>query len=133
MDKISKEARGRNMSRIKSKNTKPELLVRRYLRSKKLRYRIHYKLPGTPDIIFPSKKIALFIHGCFWHGHSCKNSHIPKTNIAFWKEKISKNKERDLKSINLLIKKGWKPLILWECSLPLDLEIIYRKINLNSC
>lgn len=122
MDKITPEARSRNMSRIKSKNTKPELILRKLLFSKGFRYRIHYPLPGKPDIVFPKKKIAIFVNGCFWHGHGCKNDHISKTNSNSWKEKIKNNKKRDLKALNLLKKEKWKTLTLWECGISEDSE-----------
>jgi DNA mismatch endonuclease (patch repair protein) len=113
MDKISKEARSRNMASIKSKNTKPELLVRKYLFSQGLRYRIHSRLPGKPDITFPSKQIAVFIHGCFWHGHGCKLDHIPKSNNVFWQEKITKNKQRDERVSGELHNLGWITYVIW--------------------
>lgn len=117
MDKISAKARSKNMSRIKSKNTKPELILRKYLYGLGKRYRLHYPLPGKPDITFPSKKIAVFVNGCFWHGHGCKVDHLPKSNTKFWTEKIIKNKERDFKVKNKLKKLGWKVIVVWECEL----------------
>lgn len=111
------------MSRIKSKNTKPEIVVRKLLYSKGYRYRIHYKLTGKPDIVFTKKKIVIFVNGCFWHGHkNCKESHIPKTNSKFWKEKILKNIDRDYKNEKELTKSGWKVLTFWECSLEKKLD-----------
>lgn len=115
MDKISAEARSRNMSHIGGKNTTPEIFVRKSLSSLGLRYRIHYPLVGKPDIAFPTKKATVFIHGCFWHGHGCKNDHIPKSNSKYWHSKIETNKKRDKNVRKLLIKMGWKVFIIWEC------------------
>lgn len=117
MDKITSEARSRNMSRIKAKNTNPELKVRRILYSQGYRYRIHYPLKGKPDIVFPKKKIAVFVNGCFWHGHGCKVDHISRTNSSYWNSKIAKNKRRD-KQINRFLKAlGWNVITLWECDI----------------
>lgn len=122
MDVMSKKQRSRNMSLIKSKNTRPELIVRKYLFGKGLRYRINYNIHGTPDIVFPGKKIAIFVHGCFWHLHGCKYSTIPKTNTAFWENKLSKNKKRDKGTKDKLIAEGWDVYIVWECELKEDRE-----------
>src|SRR5437868_14589153 len=98
MEKLSPERRSWNMSRIREKNTSPELMVRKFLTSKGLRYRLHSsKVFGKPDIIFPSKHIAVFIHGCFWHQHGCKNSTVPKSNTDFWVQKLRSNVVRDKK------------------------------------
>lgn len=105
------------MSLIKSKNTQPELLVRKELYKLGFRYRIHYPLPGKPDITFPVKKVAIFIQGCFWHGHGCKVDHIPKTNKKFWLTKITDNKKRDIKNNTNLNEQGWKIITIWECEL----------------
>lgn len=117
MDKINSEARSRNMSRIRSKNTDPEIKLRKHLYSQGYRYRIHYSLQGKPDIVFPKQKIAIFVHGCYWHGHGCKVDHIPKSNTEFWNNKITKNKERDKVTKKVLTKSGWKVLIIWECKI----------------
>jgi len=119
---MTKEQRSRNMSLIRSKNTKPELIVRKYLFGKGLRYRINYNILGTPDIVFPGKKIAIFIHGCFWHLHGCKYSTIPKTNTDFWKNKLTKNKIRDKLIKDKLTADGWNVYIIWECELKNDRE-----------
>lgn len=120
MDTISKSERSRNMSRIKSKNTGPELKLRKLLASRGFRYRVHSPLLGKPDIVFPSKRLAIFINGCFWHGHGCKVDHKSKSNELFWTTKIIKNKLRDKKNIELLKKDGWKSLVIWECELETD-------------
>ncbi len=119
------EKRSRNMSAIKSKNTKPELVVRRSLHAMGYRFRLHKSnLPGKPDIVLPKYKIALFVHGCFWHRHEgCKHSTIPKTRTEFWIEKFRSNVERDKLNQAKLISMGWTPLIIWECE---------TKKNINS-
>ena len=132
MDKISKSIRSRNMSVIKAKNTRPELILRKILSTRGYRYRIHYNLLGKPDIVFLKKKIAIFVNGCFWHGHkNCKESHIPKTNSKFWEEKIIKNIARDIKNINNLREEDWKVLTFWECNLEKDPNNEIRKFEEN--
>lgn len=126
-DRISAEKRSRNMSHIRSKDTSIELKVRKYLFSLGYRYRVNYKdLPGKPDMVFTKKKIAIFIHGCYWHGHNCKSrySHISKSNTDYWNEKIKRNQERDKRNIELLEKDGWKVIVLWECEIKEDFEKI---------
>lgn len=115
----TKESRSYNMSRIAGKDTKPEELVRKYLFSKGFRYRKNVrKLPGTPDLVLPKYRTVIFVNGCFWHGHEgCKYYVLPKTNTEFWKEKIEKNKERDLKERMQLRTMGWHVILLWECQL----------------
>jgi len=106
------------MSRIKSRNTQPELLVRKYLYATGIRYRIHYKLPGSPDIVITKNKIVIFINGCFWHMHkNCINYVEPKTNTDFWKEKIGGNVIRDERNYIKLSETGWKRIIIWECEI----------------
>ena len=129
MDKISKEKRTRNMFAIVSKNTKPEIAVRKGLYKLGLGFRIHSKLPGKPDIIFPSRKVAIFINGCFWHGHGCEFDHKPKTNVKFWLEKIKTNKIRDKKALKDLKSLGWKTLTVWECEIEKNLEKSVNKIE----
>lgn len=107
------------MSRIKGKDTKPELLVRKYLHAQGFRYRLHdKKLPGKPDIVLPKYKTVIFIHGCFWHGHEgCKYFVVPKTRTEWWIEKINRNKKLDEENKNILIKDGWKVITVFECEL----------------
>jgi len=101
------------MSKIKSKNTKPEILLRKLLWANGLRYRIHYKLSGSPDIVFVSNRLAVFVDGCFWH--KCPKCYVePKSNTAFWKEKARKNRERDKRNERALKKSGWGVLRVWE-------------------
>lgn len=115
MDVFSKEFRSTIMSRIKSENTKPELLLRSALHKDGLRFWLHYKLPGRPDIVFTRKKLAIFVNGCFWHGHKCKMDHVPKDNSEFWQKKIENNIKRDFKVYNILENDGWTIYISWEC------------------
>ena len=134
MDIWDKKKRSEVMSKIRSKNTKPEILLRKALFAKGYRYRINdKKLPGKPDIVLPKYKTAIFVHGCFWHGHekeNCIDSHVPKTNTIFWLEKINKNKERDKKNIAQLELNGWKVLIVWDCEIQRkgNVENIIQKI-----
>jgi DNA mismatch endonuclease, patch repair protein len=116
MDVHSSQQRSFNMSRIQGKNTKPEMLLRKWLWSKGYRYRLHKKdLPGKPDIVFPGQKKVIFVHGCFWHKHDCKYFNWPKTNIEFWEKKIKGNVSRDNRNYQLLIEKNWQYLLVWEC------------------
>lgn len=118
-DKHSKEVRSYNMSMIKGKNTKPEMLVRKFLHANGFRYRLHQKdLLGKPDIVFPKYKTVIFVHGCFWHGHkNCKYFVTPKTNAEFWTNKIKGNILHDKLVIKSLKDTGWKVLIVWQCQL----------------
>lgn len=111
--------RSRNMAAIKGKDTKPEMIVRKYLFSRGLRFRVQVrKLPGTPDIVLPKYNTAIFVNGCFWHGHEgCKYFRLPKSNVEFWKEKIERNIERDKESMQALFDLGWKVVRVWECEL----------------
>jgi DNA mismatch endonuclease (patch repair protein) len=113
------ETRSFNMSMIKGKNTKPEIMVRKFLFQNGFRYRINYsKLPGKPDIVLPKYKTVIFVNGCFWHGHNgCKYFVIPKTRTDWWLEKINGTIERDKKKISELETLGWKVLTIWECEL----------------
>ena len=129
MDIVNKEKRSKIMSGIRGKNTTPEILLRKSLFEDGLRYRIHYKLPGKPDIVFPSRKIAIFVNGCFWHGHGCELDHNPKINSSFWRLKKSNNKKRDIKNCKKLIKLGWKYHIVWECKIYEDLTKEKEKIK----
>lgn len=117
-DNHSKEVRSYNMSRIRSTNTKPEEIVRKYLFSKGFRYRKNVKsLPGCPDIVLPKYKTIIFINGCFWHKHDCPRFVWPSSNQEYWTNKIQKNAERDNHNYQLLEKAGWNVLIVWECQL----------------
>src|SRR5215831_12420477 len=118
-DVHDKATRSYNMSQIKGKNTKPEMLVRRFLHAQGFRYKLHDKtLPGKPDIVLPKYKTVIFIHGCFWHGHEgCRYFVVPKTRTDWWLNKINSNIANDKKAIAALKKEGWKIITLWECDL----------------
>lgn len=118
-DVHDKATRSYNMSRIKGKDTKPEMLVRRYLHAHGYRYRLHVKdMPGKPDIVLPKYKTVIFIHGCFWHGHEgCKYYVVPKTRTDWWLNKINTNIANDNKAVAALQQAGWKIITLWECEL----------------
>ena len=132
LHKVS-EQRSRNMSAIKSKNTKPEIAVRKVLHSMGYRFRLHRKdLPGSPDIVLPKYKTVIFVHGCFWHRHNnCKYATTPKTRKEFWENKFDENVKRDnLNQANLSLK-GWKIIILWECQLKEDMKKRIRELLPN--
>ena len=107
------------MARVKSQGTAPELKVRKRLTAMGLRYRLHRKdLPGAPDIVLAGRKLAIFVHGCFWHGHDCaRGARVPKQNRDYWTAKVARNRARDEKTQAALAALGWTPLVLWECDL----------------
>lgn len=117
MDTISAEARSALMGRIRSKNSTPERVVRSALYASGLRFRVHRKdLPGTPDIAFISARVAIFVHGCFWHQHpQCKLASSPKSNTSYWQDKLRRNVERDAVAMASLRYLGWDVLLIWEC------------------
>lgn len=118
MDIVNPKDRSRIMSLIKSKDTKPEMIIRKTLHSKGYRYVLHDKrLPGHPDIVFPKYNAIINIHGCFWHGHGCYLFKQPETRKDFWRKKISSNRERDKKNTDTLLERGWRVCIIWECSI----------------
>ena len=118
-DRISVEQRSALMGRIRGKNTKPEIVVRRYLHRQGFRFRIHdRRLPGSPDIVLPKYRTIICVHGCFWHGHTdCDMYRPPKTNTGFWEQKIASNRIRDDKNQRLLEQRGWRVIVVWECEL----------------
>lgn len=118
-DVHSKETRSYNMSKIKGKDTKPEMLVRKFLFANGFRYRLHdKKLPGKPDIVLPKYKTLIFVNGCFWHGHQdCKYFVIPKTRTEWWLNKINTTIANDKKVVESLRNDGWKTIVIWECEL----------------
>jgi len=129
MDTLSPERRSENMRRIRGKNTKPELKVRELVRSLgHTGYRLHRKdLPGKPDLAWIGKKAAIFVHGCFWHGHTCSEGmRVPKSNADYWNAKIARNRERDLLHQQTLEAKGWRLQVIWECELR-------NKTKITSC
>lgn len=119
MDKLTEEQRHRNMAAIRGKDTKPELLVRKFLFSRGFRYRLnHPRLPGHPDIVLRKYRTVIFVNGCFWHGHeNCRYFRLPKTNVDFWKNKIERNRERDKEEQHRLAEMGWHCVTVWECQL----------------
>ena len=132
-DSVSSSRRSEIMSHIKSKDTSIELMVRRRLFAMGYRYRVNYKeLPGKPDIVFTKKKIAIFIHGCYWHGHNCgsRYAHSSQSNRAYWGSKIERTKQRDQEHIEALEADGWKVIMLWECEIKLEFSKTIEKINL---
>jgi DNA mismatch endonuclease (patch repair protein) len=122
--------RSENMRRIQSKDTQPELAIRRLVHSLGYRYRLHSRdLPGRPDLVFPSRRKVIFVHGCFWHQHdACSESHIPFSHISYWKPKLLKNKARDSANLVRLRKEGWKCLVVWECQMA-DLMRLQARIQ----
>lgn len=128
-DSLSPEERSERMRRIRSKDTKPEFKVRRLVHSLGYRYRLHSKcLPGHPDLVFASRKKAIFIHGCFWHQHDgCSICHIPKTRHDYWVPKLQRNKERDKINQAKLKELGWRSLVIWECEVK-DIEGLKRRL-----
>jgi DNA mismatch endonuclease (patch repair protein) len=118
-DIFSKDKRSTIMAHISSKNTKPEIIIRKALFAKGYRYRINYnKLPGKPDIVLPKYKTVIFLHGCFWHAHeNCNDAHLPKSNTEFWRKKIGSNEERDKKNMEQLKNLDWSIIIVWECEI----------------
>lgn len=116
-DTLSTGERKERMSRVRNKDTKPEMRVRRLVHSLGYRYRLHYGgLPGRPDIVFPERRKVIFVHGCFWHRHEgCSRCRMPKSRLEFWGPKLEKNRLRDLKNLAKLHELGWDVLVVWEC------------------
>jgi len=129
-DKLDPEKRSWNMSRIKGRDTAPELAVRKILHSAGFRFRLHRKdLLGRPDIVLPKYRTVIFVHGCFWHGYGCKDSGIPKSNTSFWATKLADNARRDTKNQRLLIEKGWNVQVFWECEIQKQDILISRLVT----
>ena len=129
-DLISPEHRSWNMSRIRNKDTKIEVIVRKYLFSKGYRFRKNDKrYPGKPDVVLPKYHTAIFVNGCFWHQHpGCKNATMPKSNTEFWKQKLGRNVANDLRNVERLSEMGWNVITLWECDLERDFEACMEKL-----
>jgi len=117
MDRLTSEQRSEVMSRVRGKDTRPELEVRRAAHALGLRFRLQRRdLPGSPDIVFPKARVAIFVHGCFWHQHpGCKRASMPATRTEFWQTKLRRNVERDRRAIEALSALGWKTAVIWEC------------------
>lgn len=130
MDKLDARRRSDNMRRIRSKNTKPEVMLRSLLHKQGYRFRIHRRdLPGNPDIVFPSRRKAIFVHGCFWHQHpGCREGRLPGTRQEYWRPKLDKNTVRDASSILALRKLGWEVAVVWECELE-SATTVLRKVQ----
>jgi DNA mismatch endonuclease, patch repair protein len=117
-DVLTPAQRSLNMSRIRGRDTRPELRIRRGLHGRGFRFRLHRRdLPGRPDLIFPRHRAAVFVHGCFWHSHGCRLSKIPETRREFWLRKLEGNASRDRKAVAALQGRGWRVLVIWECAL----------------
>jgi DNA mismatch endonuclease (patch repair protein) len=116
------------MARIGREDTSPELLVRRAMHRAGLRYRLHRKdLPGTPDIVLPGRRVAVFVHGCFWHAHHCRAGRLPKTRTDYWAAKFQRNIERDEHAKAALEEMGWRPIVIWECE-AIDQHILHERM-----
>lgn len=137
MDVVNRETRSRMMSGIRGRNTQPERLVRSCLTGRGYRYRLHRRdLPGAPDVVMPGRRVAIFVHGCFWHQHDgCRYAKLPTSNTAFWKTKLAGNIERDRKAVETLIDMGWRVLIIWECATRRtpDVESLSAKLQAWLC
>lgn len=118
------------MRSVHSKNTGPELMVRRMLHGIGYRYRLHRKsLPGSPDLVFPSRRKVIFVHGCFWHGHDCRYGQLPKSRLGYWKAKIEQNRRRDARNRSELKKMGWKSIVVWQCQLKNPDKLLARLVR----
>lgn len=117
-DVHSPESRSKNMRAIRSKNTNPEITLRKLLFARGFRYRLHVDtLPGKPDIVLPKYRVAILVHGCFWHGHGCYLFKLPTSRREFWQTKIGQNRQRDIRDAEALLRAGWRVLYVWECAL----------------
>lgn len=130
MDRLTSERRSVVMRSVRQKDTRPEMVVRRLVHSMGARYLVHDKrLPGTPDLVFPRRRLALFVHGCFWHRHqACRLATTPKSNVGFWLEKFQANVLRDLKKQAQLEALGWRVVVIWECETR-DLDALRARLN----
>jgi DNA mismatch endonuclease, patch repair protein len=131
VDVHSPAQRSFNMSRIRGKDTAPEIRLRSLLHGAGHRFRLHRKdLPGRPDIVFPRSRVAVYVHGCYWHRHvGCRHATTPSSNVEFWRSKFERTVERDQENIDALTAAGWTPVIVWECELRADPEAILNRIE----
>ncbi|MGD7193419.1 very short patch repair endonuclease [Ralstonia pseudosolanacearum] len=128
-DRLNPEQRRHLMQQVKGKDTKPEMIVRSLLHRLGYRFRLHRKdLPGTPDVVFPSRRLALFVHGCFWHGHGCRIGQLPKSRLDYWGPKIAANRNRDACKEAALEEAGWRVAVVWQCELA-DLEALTARLR----
>lgn len=126
-DPLTPIERSERMAKIKNANTKPEMIVRQMVYSMGYRYRLHVRsLPGNPDIVFRPREKAIFVHGCFWHQHGCRQYKMPRTKLSFWKPKLTKNKVRDAKVKRDLRKLGWQTMSIWECQIKKETMLKHR-------
>lgn len=131
-DIVDSKTRSRMMSGIRSRNTKPEMKIRKILHKNGFRFRLHVReLPGKPDIVLPRYRAVIFVHGCFWHGHDCHVFRIPSTNTEFWKNKIERNRKNDCVSCGKLLESGWRICVVWECATRIadGTEIIAQRLS----
>lgn len=129
MDTVTAEKRSWIMGRIRGKDTKPEMVVRRLAHSLGYRYRLHRRsLPGSPDLVFPSRRKVIFVNGCFWHAHRCLGGKLPKSRTEFWREKLEGNKARDARNRLELRRSGWGVMTVWECEMK-DAERLAERIR----
>lgn len=131
MDRLTAERRSWNMSRVRSTDTRPEMIVRRTLHGLGFRYRLHVRsLPGSPDIVLRKHRTVIFVHGCFWHAHpGCSDATVPKTNTEFWVSKFQKNTERDERATTELRSSGWKVIVVWACQTKDTLALQERLVS----
>lgn len=129
MDRLSVEKRSALMAGVKNRDTKPEIAVRSIIHRLGFRFRLHRNdLPGSPDLVFPSRRKVAFVHGCFWHQHSCKRGTPPASNLEFWRKKLERNRQRDKDVATKLRSSGWRVIIIWECELSNEAKLA-RRIN----
>ncbi|MFJ4392207.1 very short patch repair endonuclease [Pseudomonas soli] len=135
MDTVDSVTRSRMMAGIKGRNTRPEMIVRRFLHANGYRFRLHRRdLPGSPDIVLSRLRVCIFVHGCFWHRHlGCHHTTSPKTRVDFWQEKFNKNVERDARAKDALLADGWKVLTIWECELKSSSSTLENVLDFLRC
>ena len=134
VDTRSPEQRRRIMQAVKTKNTGPEWVVRRFLHSRGYRYRLHPKnLPGRPDIVLPGRRLAIFVHGCFWHSHDCPKGRAPKSKLDYWGPKLEANRERDIRKASELEGMGWTVLTIWQCETKDEAVLAKKLLSALAC